>query len=79
MPITTCPSCGERTCTIAGWEDLDRCAYCARPPASLARLVRTRVHMTSTSQSARPDRPAASQPLSAPAADPGRDPRDRRR
>ena len=34
--------------------------------------------MTSASRSACPDRPAASQPLFAPAANPGRDPRDRR-
>ena len=26
--------CGERTFTIAGWEDLDRCAYCACAPAA---------------------------------------------
>lgn len=31
MPMVTCPHCGERTFTIAGWAAVDRCPSCGKP------------------------------------------------
>jgi hypothetical protein len=33
MPLINCPHCGERTFTISGWADLDRCPSCDKPLA----------------------------------------------